>query len=104
MNAQRRSVLSRAAIAVALTLAATACSQTQTRPDLAGRGHCDAAALTWAVGQPLDEATGRKLFQQSGAGLWRVVAPDNTFSSDRREDRLNVRVDKANVVTGVDCG
>jgi len=106
MNADRKTLISRAApmsLVCACALAA-ACSQAPSRPDLGGRGRCDASALGWAVGKPLDEAAGRKLFQQSGAGLWRVVAPDNTFSRDQREDRLNVRVDAANVVTAVDCG
>lgn len=74
------------------------------RPDLAGKGRCNADALGWAVGQTLDEATGRRLFKDSGAGLWRVVAPDNTFGRDRREDRLNVRVDQAQRIVAVDCG
>lgn len=105
MNAQRKTLIPRAAPMLLVgACALAACSQAPSRPDLGGRGRCDASALGWAVGKPLDEAAGRKLFQQSGAGLWRVVAPDNTFSSDQREDRLNVRVDAANVVTGVDCG
>ncbi|MET4730888.1 hypothetical protein ABIE09_004708 [Lysobacter enzymogenes] len=104
MNADRKTLTSRAApmLLVCACALAAACSQAPSRPDLGGR--CDASALGWAVGKPLDEAAGRKLFKQSGAGLWRVVAPDNTFSNDQRDDRLNVRVDAANVVTGVDCG
>lgn len=107
MNADRKSFPLRGLslpAACALALLAAACSPSPTRPDQTGRGRCDASALGWAVGKPLDEAAGRKLFQQSGAGLWRVVSPDNTFSSDQRDDRLNVRVDASNVVTGVDCG
>ncbi|ALN60795.1 lipoprotein [Lysobacter enzymogenes] len=111
MNAERPAA-ARAAVrprapllfAAALALAAGACAQNAPRPDLAGKGRCNADALGWAVGQTLDEATGRRLFEDSGAGLWRVVAPDNTFGHDRREDRLNVRVDQAQRIVAVDCG
>jgi len=107
MNAQRHPALRPRLpflFAAALALAASACAQNAPRPDLAGKGRCNADALGWAVGQTLDEATGRRLFKHSGAGLWRVVAPDNTFGRDRREDRLNVRVDQAQRIVAVDCG
>lgn len=107
MNAERRAPIRRrlSLLSVAvLASAVAACAQDATRPDLAGKGRCNADALGWAVGTPLDEATGRRLFQESGAGLWRVVAPQNTFGRDRRDDRLNVRVDAAQTIVAVDCG
>lgn len=65
---------------------------------------CNVENTAWAIGQVGNEANGRKLFQQSGAGLWRIITPDSTKLADYRDDRLNVHVDRANVITSVDCG
>ncbi|MEH6414541.1 I78 family peptidase inhibitor [Pseudomonas sp. CGJS7] len=107
MNTHRNTPLSArlslmAACAFALT--AAACSQNPSKPTAAGHGLCNASGLAWAVGKPADEPTGRRLFKESGAGLWRIIAPDSAYLQDQRDDRLNVRVDDKNVITAVDCG
>lgn len=66
-------------------------------------GRCSIEGTAWAIGQPADEANGRKLFRQSGAGLWRIITPDKAILADYRDDRLNVHVDGSNRITAVDC-
>lgn len=67
-------------------------------------GRCSSEGMAWAIGRPADPANGRRLFQQSGAGLWRVITPERAVLADYRDDRLNVHVDSSNVITSVDCG
>lgn len=64
---------------------------------------CTTEDTAWALGRPADEATGRKLFRDSGAGLWRIIIPGQAVRADRRGDRLTVRVDKQNVITSIHC-
>lgn len=64
---------------------------------------CSAEGTAWAIGQVADEANGRRLFQQSGAGLWRIISPERTARADRRDDRLTVHVDTANRITAIEC-
>lgn len=68
------------------------------------RGKCRADASAWAVGQPANEENGRRVFQESGAGLWRIIAPGQAVRKDYRDDRLTVYVDSANIVTSITCG
>ncbi len=65
---------------------------------------CDATHAQWAVGKAADQATVDKLVADSGSSSARVIKPGQAVTMDFREDRLNVEVDAANVVTGVRCG
>lgn len=67
------------------------------------RGKCNPDVGAWAIGQPANEANGRRLFNESGAGLWRIVGPDQAVRKDERDDRLTVEVDSANIVTAISC-
>lgn len=85
------------------SLAISGCaSEAEVGTPVAGR--CSAESTSWAIGSLADEANGRKLFQQSGAGLWRLVTPDKALLKDYRDDRLNVHVDASNRITSIDCG
>ena len=66
-------------------------------------GRCSVEGTAWSIGKPADEANGRRLFQQSGAGLWRIITPEKAVLADYRDDRLNVHVDASNRITAIDC-
>lgn len=72
-----------ATLALVASLALSACVSTP-GPQVKGPGLCKADGLEWAVGQPADEATMRKLSAQSGAGLvnpiGRKPSPPVTFA------------------------
>jgi hypothetical protein len=72
-------------------------------PTIAGDGRCSATDLQWAVGQPGDEATMRRLSRESGAGLVNPITPTTIVSRDIRQDRLRVYLDAGNVITAVRC-
>jgi len=73
-------------------------------PTVKGDGRCDAAPLAWAVGQKADEQVMKKVWQQSGAGLIRPMAPGQVVTMDFRQDRINVHLDADNTITHLDCG
>ncbi len=73
-------------------------------PTVKGDGRCDAAPVSWAVGQQADEQVMKKVWRQSGAGLIRPIAPDQAVTKDFRQDRINVHLDADNSITKLDCG
>lgn len=72
-------------------------------PQVQGSGRCDDSALDWAVGQPADETTLRRLSKESGAGLVNPIGPDSIRRGDRRDDRLRVYLDAANLIQAARC-
>lgn len=97
-------------IAILLLPTLAACTSTtslqpaEAGPAVKGDGHCDAAPVAWAVGQKADEQVMKKVWQQSGAGLIRPIAPDQAVTMDFRQDRINVHLDADNSITKLDCG
>jgi len=89
-------------LAALSSLALGACVSTP-GPEVKGPGLCKGAGLDWAVGQPANEATMRKLSAQSGAGLVNPIGPGTITTRDLRQDRLRVFIDKDNVITAVRC-
>lgn len=73
-------------------------------PSIAGDGTCKAEGLEWAIGEKAVQATMGRIWRESGAGLIRPIAPGQAVTRDYRRDRVNVRIDEANTVTGIDCG
>jgi hypothetical protein len=64
---------------------------------------CTTQGLDWAIGKPADEATVFKLRTDSRTGLWRIVTPGQVIRRDQRADRLTIRVDAQNTITGLAC-
>lgn len=83
-------------------LALSACVSTP-GPQVAGSGRCNDASLGWAVGQPADEATLRRLSSESGAGLVNPIGPGTVVKHDTRSDRLRVYIDADNRITAARC-
>ena len=86
-----------------------ACTSLQPDPGAAGRagaaaGVCQADAVAWAVGQPANEEVLARVWRESGAGLVRPIAPGQAVTRDFRRDRLNIHIDRSNVITAIDCG
>ncbi|WP_028916255.1 I78 family peptidase inhibitor [Pseudoxanthomonas sp. J35] len=86
-----------------------ACSSLQPDPGAPGRagtaaGACQADPVAWAVGQPANEEVMRRVWRESGAGLVRPIGPGQAVTRDFRRDRLNVHIDRSNIITAVDCG
>lgn len=73
-------------------------------PAVKGDGRCDAAPVAWAVGQKADEQVMKNVWQQSGSGMIRPIAPGQAVTMDFREDRINVHLDAGNTITRLDCG
>ncbi len=84
-------------------LALAALSACETMP-AAGAGRCDAAGVQRFVGSLGTKDVGRILQKRSGAKTLRWLAPGTMATMDFRQDRLNVRVDARNFITGLDCG
>ena len=84
------------------SLALSACVSTP-GPQVAGSGRCTDAALGWAVGQPADEATLKRLSSESGAGLVNPIGPTTAVKHDTRNDRLRVYIDAHNRITAARC-
>lgn len=97
-------------IAILLLPALAACTSiepllpAEAGPTVKGDGRCDAAPVSWALGQKADEQVMKKVWQQSGAGLIRPIAPGQAVTLDFREDRINVHVDAGNTITRLECG
>jgi len=66
-------------------------------------GLCNDTSLQWAIGKVNDEATVRRLKQESGAGLVNPIGPATITTRDIRRDRLRVYVDAGNVITAARC-
>lgn len=92
----------RAMLVAVATAALSACVSTP-GPQVAGSGTCRDASLGWAVGQPADEATLRKLASESGAGLINPISPTTVVKHDSRSDRLRVYIDAQNRITAARC-
>ncbi len=73
-------------------------------PTIAGDGTCQAEGLEWAIGEKATQDTMARLWRESGAGLIRPIAPGQAVTRDYRRDRVNVRIDDDNAITGIDCG
>jgi hypothetical protein len=64
---------------------------------------CDAAKAKGFAGKPFSPELAEEARQAAGAPLVRGVGPGMVSSADRRPNRLNVEVDKQQVVTGFRC-
>jgi len=73
-------------------------------PAIAGDGTCHAERVAWAIGEKAVQNTMARVWRESGAGLIRPIAPGQAVTRDFRPDRVNVRIDGDNVITGIDCG
>ena len=69
-----------------------------------GSGRCDAAKAEKLVGRAKSAKVGAQALRLSGAGTLRWIAPGTMVTMDYREDRLNLRLDRAGRVVKVDCG
>lgn len=87
---------------IAGALAVSACVSTP-GPQVAGDGLFSDASLGWAVGQPADEATLKRLSSESGAGLVNPIGPTTAVKHDARRDRLRVYLDAQNRITAARC-
>lgn len=92
----------RALLVALAAMALTACVSTP-GPQVAGSGSCRDGSLGWAVGQPADEATLRRLSSESGAGLVNPISPSTVVKRDSRSDRLRVYIDADNRITAARC-
>ena len=69
-----------------------------------GRGLCNAVPVQSFVGAIGTAQLGRQAMTRAGAKMLRFIPPNSAVTMDYRSDRLNVRLDARNFVTGLDCG
>ncbi len=70
----------------------------------AGAGRCNAAKVARFTGALATSDLGTTILRESRARTMRWIAPGTAVTMDYRGDRVNVRLDGRNFVTGVDCG
>ena len=86
-----------------------ACAQTPPVDDTPVRGagdgyQCDASMLGDLVGKPATAELGQDALQRSNSRTLRWIQPGTAVTMDFRQDRLNIKLDEQNVVTGTNCG
>lgn len=89
-----------------LALPLMACATTSPEEPV-GNGEaatCNASAVRSYVGQTASPATGAEILRMSGARSLRWGPPDTAWTMDYRPDRVNVRYDRAMMITDVTCG
>ena len=91
------------------TCLVAACSSLQPEPGEPDRraahsGACRADAVQWAVGQPATAEVSGRVWRESHAGLLRPIAPGQAVRQDHRPDRINLEVDRDNVILRAWCG
>lgn len=97
------------AFAAAAALPLIACAQTPPIDDTPVMGggsgfKCDASMLGDLIGKPASQDLGTDALKRSGSRNLRWIQPNTAVTMDYREDRLNIRLDGQNVVTGSNCG
>lgn len=87
-------------IAILATAALAGCASVPQR----GAGRCDASTVKMFVGALGTSDVGKTMLRRAKARSIRWLAPGTMATMDYRTDRLNVRIDGRNYITGVDCG
>jgi len=67
-------------------------------------GQCNAEGAQAFVGKIATASTVEAARKAAGAAITRTIKPGQMVTMDYREERLNVDVDAANVITGFRCG
>lgn len=73
-------------------------------PRSATPGICDASRAQFAVGRPVSQALVEEARVAAGAGVARVLLPDQPITLEYSAARLNLEVDRRGVVIAVRCG
>jgi hypothetical protein len=69
-----------------------------------GPAACVAERARFVVGRPYSEAVAEEARQAAGARIVRKIEPGGAYTMELRPDRLNLEVDRADVVQRVRCG
>jgi len=67
-------------------------------------GSCDASKAQWAVGQRASNDLLERARNAAGAGTARFLRPDQPITMEYSAGRLNLGLDKRDVVIAVTCG
>lgn len=89
---------------LALAALLTAGCATAPPAEAGGGGKCDSDKAQKLIGQIRSAKLGDEALRLSGAKTLRWIAPGTAVTMDYREDRLNLRVDRAGQVVKIDCG
>lgn len=93
------------AVAGALILtSACVAAPTDATPEAGGGGTCDIARAQPLVGQTATTALGGQALRLTGATGLRWIQPHSAVTMDYRVDRLNIKLDAENRITGFTCG
>lgn len=65
---------------------------------------CEAEPVQRHVGHKATQAMGATILRESGAHTLRWGPPDSSWTMDYREDRVNVRYNRAMTITAITCG
>lgn len=96
-----------ALIAAAASLALTGCVAASDERPAPGEGQsaeCNADNAQFAVGERYSEGLSFEAQQAAGANTVRKIEPDMAYTMEFRGDRLNLEVDRRDMVTTVRCG
>jgi len=99
-----RSTLAVAALAAAAGCAAPAPPAAPEPSAAAAQGRCQAEAVQSLVGQQLSSVLMEEARKTSGAGSARVLRPGQAVTMEFNPSRVNVEVNRRDVVTAIRCG
>lgn len=79
-------------------------SATETLPPTAPSGECDATSSQSLVGQKATKELGAQVLKNSGARIFRWLAPGTVVTMEYNGVRVNVAYDEQMIVTSINCG
>lgn len=93
-------------LALVLALALTACAHRKTPPPIVADPSvpCQTETLTALIGRSGSAVLASEALGKSGARTIRWIRPHEAVTMDFREDRLNIELDRDDLVTHFTCG
>ena len=67
-------------------------------------GQCDASRAQGLIGEPASQALAIEAQRLTGGNAVRWIQPGQAVTMDYRPDRINIKLDAQNRVTGITCG
>ncbi len=100
--------MTRITLTTALALSLSAC-MTAPVPATGGRlpssaATCDAGPVAWAVGKPASADIVERVRIDSHSRTVRMLRPGQMITMEFSAERVDIRVDGANVILAVSCG
>ncbi|WP_299232083.1 I78 family peptidase inhibitor [uncultured Halomonas sp.] len=73
-------------------------------PRVESGGECGAQRVQDRIGRTYSVSLGKAIHAESEASAIRVIRPGTAVTLDHRPDRINVHLDRADIILNLDCG